>query len=243
MSLIFKALHPVFGTKLKRLDVNGQTRSPYYWWWAFLRRNEDYLACCESNGAGSLQDLYADFGDVRSDDFRLWWNQHGYHLFAERVRHDRLFEMESSDQWDNDWDKDTMMVLAVPLTLPKRYIQRFINDLLKKRHQRKQGRIKHKDEKSTARYALFRPANTKALAKQLSVYDAVMAKKRKEHKKTLATIGAELELVKTAMPKKRDDRLIAEYKRNVMTASVSRQFRAAQRIIANTINRQFPNDR
>ena len=57
-------------------------RSVFYYWWAFLRENDAYLRTCESNGVGPCAKLYADFGDVRSDDFWKWWREHS-HLFAE----------------------------------------------------------------------------------------------------------------------------------------------------------------
>ena len=48
-------------------------RSGYYYWWAFLRENEEYIACCNLSGKGQHAELYKDFGDVRSDDFFSWW--------------------------------------------------------------------------------------------------------------------------------------------------------------------------
>jgi hypothetical protein len=68
-----------------------------------------------------------------------------------------------------------------------------------------------------------------------------MAKKRGEVKKTLAQIGADLQLVKSAMPNSKDLRHEAELKRSVMAATVSRHFKDAQRIVTNTALGQFPN--
>ena len=56
--------------------------SVFYYWWAFLRESEPYLATCESGGVGACSALYADFGDVRDEDFWIWWKTHN-HLFAE----------------------------------------------------------------------------------------------------------------------------------------------------------------
>ena len=71
--LSFPATYPLIGTKHKPAALHLQQRSPYYWWWAYLRRNQDYLDCCANDGQGALAQLYADFGDVRSDDCRSWW--------------------------------------------------------------------------------------------------------------------------------------------------------------------------
>lgn len=57
-------------------------RSVYYYWWLFLKENEGYIACCESGGSGEYAALYADFGDVRDDDFMRWWKRGGRLLFS-----------------------------------------------------------------------------------------------------------------------------------------------------------------
>jgi len=62
-------------------------------------------------------------------------------------------------------------------------------------------------------------------------------------KRTLARIGADLKLVSNAMPNSKDDAREAEHRRNVMGASVSRHFKDARRIIANTAKGQFPNSK
>jgi hypothetical protein len=68
-----------------------------------------------------------------------------------------------------------------------------------------------------------------------------MAKKQGNDKRTLAKIGADLGLVDDAMPNSKDDLDTAMDKRNVMSATVSRYFRQAQSIVANTAKGQFPN--
>jgi hypothetical protein len=57
-------------------------QSVYYYWWAFLRLNPDYLKTCEEDGKGRYAKTYADFGDVRGDDFWSWWREHQT-LFSE----------------------------------------------------------------------------------------------------------------------------------------------------------------
>ena len=46
--------------------------SIYYLWWEFLRRNEEYKKCCETDGKGPLNELYKDFGDVFNVKFKTW---------------------------------------------------------------------------------------------------------------------------------------------------------------------------
>ena len=64
-------------------DARPHQRSVYYYWWLFLKEHEGYMACCEAGGTGEYATLYADFGDVRGDDFMRWWKRTGRYLFCE----------------------------------------------------------------------------------------------------------------------------------------------------------------
>lgn len=84
-----RANGPKFPAELSRF-----TASVYYYWWEFLRLNNDYIDCCEKQGAvdhRALAMLYSDFGDVRDMaplasadvNFKLWWMKRGWVLFVE----------------------------------------------------------------------------------------------------------------------------------------------------------------
>lgn len=242
MSIVFKGKHPRFGRGKTASPTGTQADSHYYYWWEFLRRNEDYRACCAAGGTGPLAGLYADFGDVLNVTFKAWWSERGYRLFAEQRKPVFLKELDNPSEWDAGWNKEHAMVVVVPLDQPKRYLQGFFARLLKQRHGGRRGRKALSDkDASTARYPLHRNVTVKTLQRQLAVYDAVMAKRRGEDSRTLAKIGADLKLVPNAMPNSKDTIHEAEDKRNVMGASVSRLFRQAQKIVANTAKGQFPN--
>ena len=85
--VIFKGMRR-FRYRRDDLLLNDALRSPYYWWWAYLRRSEAYLKCCEQGGKGKLAKIYADFGDVREDNFKKWWTSkdQGAKLFGEQPR-------------------------------------------------------------------------------------------------------------------------------------------------------------
>jgi len=242
MGITFKGQHPTWGRGKKSSLTGNQLESPYYYWWEFLRRNEDYQACCAAAGTGELAGLYAKFGDVLNDTFKNWWREHGYYLFAEERKPLLLKELSDPSEWDPNWLKEHAMVVVVPLDIPKRYLQGFFARLLKQRHGGKQGRKALSDEDaSTAQFPLHRNFSIETLSKQLAVYDAVIAKKQGNDKRTLAKIGVDLKLVKEAMPDSKDDLETAMDKRNVMSATVSRYFRQAKNIVANTAKGQFPN--
>ncbi len=202
------------------------------------------MSCCERGGTGKLAGLYENFGDVRGDDFHAWWtkDKRGARLFGEKPLPLNLKELKNASEWDSEWHQDGVMVIAVPLNLPKRHLEAKFSELLKNRHDGRRGRKKADDAHlSTAKYQLHRNVSVPTLRIQLDVYDAVMAKKRGEVDKTLARIGQDLKLVASAMPRSTDLKDEAEHKRNVMTATVSRHFKAAERIVANVIKGQFPN--
>jgi len=241
MSVIFKAEHPIFGRSQKPLGLSYQQRSPYYWWWEFLRRNSDYLACCRAGGTGELSSVYADFGDVTVNNFKDWWTANGYRLFAEQRRPIKLAELNTPSDWDASWAKEHVMVLAVPLDLPKRNLQRFFADLLKKRHSGKRGRKALSDsDASNALYTLHRNVSIHTLRIQLAVYDAVLEARASDKKITLAQIGERLKLVPKSNKRTQDEVMDAAKRRAVLAATVSRHFKDAQQMIANTAKGQFP---
>ena len=240
----FRAQYPLFGSGKSVLSPSYQQRSPYYWWWAFLRRNDDYLATCANAGGGKLAALYADFGDVREDAFKAWWTheERGGRLFGEMPLPLKLSELDSPAQWDPTWTKNDVMVLAVPLTTSKRQLQTYFAALLKRRHAGKRGRKALSEPgASTARYPLHRNVSVNTLRTQLAVYDAVIANKQAVKPRLLWQLGVELRVVPAAIPLAKDLPAHAALKRAVLSSTVSRYFRAAERIVANTARGEFPN--
>ena len=242
MSIVFKAKHPIFGRGKKPLGLSYQQRSPYYWWWEFLRRNRDYADCCAAGGTGALAGLYADFGVVSNDNFKEWWTGHGFRLFAEQAKPVKLFELDTPADWDSCWTKDAVMVVAVPLDIPKRNLQGFFARLLKDRHGGKRGRKALSDaDASNARYPLHRNVSIHTLRIQLAVYDAVLAARASPKKITLAQIAKSVGINPKSNKRTEGEVMDAARRRSVLAATVSRHFKDAQRIVANTAKGQFPN--
>jgi hypothetical protein len=245
MPVHFLAPHPRFGRSNNRLSIAYQQRSPYYWWWAYLRRNPAYTACCAAGGKGALASLYAQFGDVRSDDFHAWWTgeSKGVRLFAEAPLAVKFGELEAPVQWDARWGRDDVMVLAVPLRISKRALKGMFAKVLNQRHVGRQGRPAVADMPSTARYVLSHNYTISNLQTMLAVYDLWVenAARDKSDKMTLWEIGAHLKLnraaIKAALSESSGERLLG---RNTLGATVSRYVRHAQAIIHNTALGQFP---
>jgi hypothetical protein len=248
MKAHFSAPTPRFGRKNSRLPIGHQERSPYYWWWQYLRRNEDYLACCEKKGKGPLSKLYADFGDVRGDDFHVWWTEghRGVRLFAEQPLAVKFGELSTRDEWQAHWTADSVMVVAVPLAVSKRRLKGAFSALLEQRHSgHKSGRPSLAAMKgtSTALFKLERNYTISHLQTALAVYDLWLENQRRDASEHLALwqIGSKLNInrqaAKDAISDHKADRAVG---RNVLGATVSRYVRQARTIIANTATGRFP---
>ncbi len=241
----FLAPYPKFGRVGNRLPVIHQHRSPYYWWWAYLRKNADYVKCCEQGGKGRLAHLYADFGDVREDNFHGWWtmDQRGAKLFGERALDVKFGELTSPDQWHATWTQDQVMIVAVPLRESNRSLKGRFAALLDSRLQRSRGRPAMSAVTSTAAYKLARNYDTRHLELALLAYELWLAEQTKPSKerKTLWQIGVEMKFSPTkaadAVSKNTGARLLA---RNYLGAVVKRYITQAEKIIENIVQGKFP---
>ncbi len=244
----FLAPTPRFGRVNSRLPIGHQQRSPYYWWWQYLRRNADYLACCERGGKGKLAALYAEFGDVREDNFHQWWtgDNRGVRLFAEQPLSVKFGELADASDWQPHWDNNTVMVVAVPLAMSKRRLKGAFAKLLDARHSgTKSGRPAMAKLKavSTARYKLEHNYTVSGLLTALAVHDLWTENQArpKSERLTLWEIGRELNINKSAIKDAESDstadRLVG---RNVLAATVSRYVKQARAMIDNTALGRFP---
>lgn len=248
MKRYFLAPSPRFGRVNSRLPLGHQQRSPYYWYWQYLRRNANYTACCKRGGKGKLAALYADFGDVREDNFQKWWadNQRGATLFAEQPLTVKFGELSSAAEWQPHWDKERVMVVSVPLSMTKRALKGAFAKLLDNRHTgSKSGRpsLSKLKETSTARYKLEHNYTVSGLMTTLAVYDlwVVNQTQPKAERLTLWAIGKALNINKAAIKDAESsspaDRLVG---RNVLGATVSRYVKQAKAMIANAAAGNFP---
>ena len=244
MKVRFLADAPNFGTKNNPAKLSLQTRSPYYWWWVYLRRNEDYLKCCESGGKGKYAKVYKDFGDVREEDFKKWWKEKGIELFSEKHVSEGgdmvLMELTDKSQWNEAWTSDKVLVIAMPLTSSKRYLQSRFNTLLKKRHTTKRGRQYKTFEESSAKYPLAKNYTIRNLETTLAVYDEYLKHKGQVPKVPYWKIGQSMRLVPSAMTTDSMSMNERQVYRNVMGASVKRYITNAEKMIANAALGKFP---
>lgn len=233
----FPYKHPTFGTEKRPKPRTAWEGSVYYWWWAYLKRNKEYLACCESGGTGRLANFYKDFGDVRGDSFKAWWsdNDRGARLFAERPAEDSVRVLKAGEQAESEAN---FLTLSLPLNLPKEFLLRRCRALLADYRKGERGQLYAR--RSEATYKITGQPNPEALKRALMVYDAIEAAKGAKPKKPYWKIATELDLVE---PERKvlstDDRIEAELKRNVMKAIVGRLKKRAEQLIEQSASKEF----
>ena len=244
MKVHFLAPHPLFGRKTAPLPLKEQERSPYYWWWAYLRRSEAYLKCCEKGGKGPLAKLYADFGDVREDDFRKWWTtgDHGAQLFAEQRQSVKFGQLKDAAEWHPDWTTDRALIIAIPLNMSKRLIKTGVSKLLDSHIQSRRGRKALRDAESSALYPLARNYTAQNLKTALAVYDLWhMGKFNPEEKLYYWEIGVKVGLNRLSVKDAKSSDKHARYEaRNRLNATVLRYVKEAQKIIKGIEQGEFP---
>jgi hypothetical protein len=233
----FPYQHPTFGRGNKKRHPDSWKKTVYYWWWSYLKRNQEYLKCCESGGRGKLSKLYQDFGDVRSDDFQRWWSEadRGAKLFSDPL-------VDSTVRVLNEGDivyGDDVLTIAFPLSLPKRHLKKRLNDLLIKHHKGQRGVQQAKSSK--AKYRFNGQPNLMGLDRALKVFDHLEELKSQGLKKPQWKVAMDLNIVEEEFRVHRTDTpKTAEDKRRVLTAIVGRLKKKATDSVRNTGNGVFP---
>ena len=166
----FAYQHPLFGRTKHQKELGRYRTTVYYLWWEFLRRSDAYREFCSYAGtkeSGRFSALYADFGDVFSTDFNVWWRKgdRGANLFAERLPPN----MSVLTEFPNSTIAGQVLVVQVPLALSKRKLAGEFQKLLTEHHRGRRG--SRNTEFSSAKYPVTGHIDTVALQKCLDVYD------------------------------------------------------------------------
>ena len=229
----FPYQHPRFGTKNKPAAISSWRSTVYHWWWYCLKRNCDYLACCESGGVGPLAKLYGDFGDVRGDSFKDWWseNDRGTRLFAEPVVNRTVRVMQAGELVEDDAE---ILTLSLPLNLPKRFLNKRVREILSKTHVRKRGQLTARESRAT--YRVKHPPNHKSIEITMAIYDLHIAN---PHKPQWWLANQ----VQGVLPKQKlrasDTPATGQDKRRALSAAANRYLKKAREMIANTSKGKF----
>ncbi|MEG0084104.1 MAG: hypothetical protein RR775_19640 [Massilia sp.] len=106
----------------------------YQCWYEFLKRSTRYRECCLRGGTGDLAALYADFGDIHTQQWPEWWATH-QGLFSDVEPMFLINEIDTKEKFDWLFDDhaDDLLGLVVNLSAPKEAILAEIDKVLKLR--------------------------------------------------------------------------------------------------------------
>jgi len=238
----FAFAHPLFRREKTTSGIWWE-KSVYYYWWEFLRRHEGYKETCENGGKGKYEKLYADFGNVHDVSFKQWWTQggRGARLFAEPPLPSSIMALTPKDleELPKDWDQKSLLIVAIPLSLRKRFIQQKLTKLVAKYNKRKRGQRTFKE--SRALYPIVTQFEWFSLKRMLEIYDL----RKSQPNLALWKIGQHFNLGKSLKQEElkagrgRADST-AVRKKNVSAVAASKKLASAKNIIDGVGRGKFP---
>ena len=238
----FAFRHPLFRQEQSTSGVRWNN-SVYYLWWEFLRRHDGYKRTCENGGKGEYEKLYADFGNVHQGTFREWWTKddRGARLFAEPPMPSSVRALTPNEiqELPEGWDSGALLIVAIPLSLRKRFIQQKLSKLLARHHKRKRGQRTYKE--SRALYPIAAQFNIHSLKRMLELYDF----RQERPEIPLWEIGQRFRLGNALTDNELKggrgrDNSVAVAKKNVLSVSASKKLTEAKSIIKGVGHGVFP---
>jgi hypothetical protein len=231
----FTFKHPLFKRQQSRSGIWWEN-SAYYFWWEFLRRHDDYKKTCDNGGKGKYAALYADFGNVQGMSFKDWWTKggRGARLFSEPPLPNSIVVLNpfDVDALSDSWKAGSVLVIAIPVALRKRFILRKFSALLKRHHTRRRGQRTFRE--SRALYPIAAQFNRNSLKKILDTYDLHQS----QPDLTLWEIAQKLGLGTKLTGKDTPAEMV--HKKSVLSVAASKKLALAHRIIDGVGRGVFP---
>lgn len=233
--------YPTFGRSRKPFDElnppDTVTDSPYYWWFMFLRLNADYKATCEASGVGKCADLYKDFGDVHSVNFKQWWTDKAY-LFSEPKKGYRMKIAKDINEIA-PFDNEEVLNLVVPLTWSQRSLKKAFSQLVLKLVEK--GKRGVSVELSEAQYRISGKWSIDALSYAYKVY-ALKHAPNNGKKVVWADIGIRANLPYAKREKAVEGKVTDETVdvRATLTVLANRHYKRALTFIDSAKSKTFP---
>lgn len=231
--------YPTFGRGRKPFNEHSPpktvTDSPYYWWYMFAKLNADYKKTCDAKGKGKNAELYKDFGNLHTTDFKDWW-QAKVHLFAEPKQGYKMLIAKSAVDLA-PFNSDEVINLVVPLNRTQRSLKKAFSLLVLSKLEK--GRRGVSVEASGARYRLSGKWHIEALSLAYKIY---LLKKQSEKggtKMAWADIGIEARLPMSFALTKESRKINAEVRRT-LTILTMRHYKRAEEYIKSAVSKEFP---
>jgi hypothetical protein len=231
--------YPRFGRQRKPFDSANPpqtvTDSPYYWWYQFLTLNAEYESTCRRRGRGAHSQLYKDFGDVFTLDFKAWWTARD-HLFAERREGYRMMVARSANDLA-PFDSEEVINLVVPLTRTRRSLAKSFKFLVlsKVAPSRKGVNVATSD----AQYRLSGKWHIGALQTAYRVYTARQESEARGERLPWADVAIRAK-IPMSYAQSTGGRLRDSDLRRTLTILAMRHYRRAEQFIAASATRSFP---
>ena len=187
--------------------------------------------------------MYADWGDVRVDDFEAWFFEYSDGLFREPHVRDDLGEIKDASQLAEVNLQDTMVV-AIPFRLGRRSLSK--KEILHQFSMLLEARFPASDAgrpafESEAKYRFVGYPQLAKLEQRLCIYDAVLSSPDLPYWK----VGEELALngnLPEGLDYVTNSKEQGEFgieKRNQMTALIGNRYRKAKEQVENSVNDVF----
>lgn len=213
------------------------TASPFYWWYRFLQLNDAYAA----QATPVLAAIHADLGDVRSTDFKSWWNSHVDH-FAEPRTHYTLLIARTAEQIA-PFNSAEAINLVVPLNWTNVGIKRRFGALIDKLVPKTPKGVRV--QSSAATYKLGRKWNQQGMAHAY----AMLVEKRRADAEKLVT-GKKVSIadmaIRAGLPiakglKEGVKTSATTDQRRTVTIVALRHLKNAERFVDASASKVFPN--
>lgn len=231
--------YPTFGRQRKPFNESAPpktvTDSPYYWWYMFLRLNADYKKTCDTKGKGKFADLYKDFGNVHTVNFKDWW-QVKAELFAEPKQGYKMLIAKSTADLA-PFNSEEVVNLVVPLNRSQRSLKKAFSFLILKKVEK--GLRGVSVEKSGAKYRLSGKWHIEALSLAYKVYTLKRQSEKDNIKIAWADIGIQAKLPMSYALTKESRKINADVRRT-LTILAMRHYKRAEEFIKNSITQTFP---
>lgn len=109
----------------------------YYWWWEYLRLSPAFWFARETGHSlidPQMAKTYELAGNLKTNNFRRWWDETGVDVFPESKRPPKVIVLDIENLHEHRF-KGKAIYLEVPLTITKKTIFKKIREILSEVHE------------------------------------------------------------------------------------------------------------
>ena len=116
--------------------ANDAEDSIYRWWWEYLRLSPVFWFARETGHAlvdAKMAKTYELAGNLKTSNFRRWWEETGVNVFAEAKRPGKVITLDLEKLNEHPF-KEKAFYLEIPLTIRKETILKQVREVLNVLH-------------------------------------------------------------------------------------------------------------